>query len=77
VNLTVAEGEGETRVVFTEENKIFFEILGRKQIATSDGDKKSASEEASTSSFPWGNTAIYAHSTKGIGNPPLDHQNEL
>jgi hypothetical protein len=26
-------------------------------------------EEASTSSFPWGNTATYAHSTEGIGNP--------
>jgi hypothetical protein len=35
-NLTVAEGERETRVVFTEEDKMF----RQKQIATGDGDKK-------------------------------------
>jgi hypothetical protein len=52
VNLTIAEGEGETGVVFTEEEKIFFEILGRKQIAVGDEDKKSVSEETSTLSFP-------------------------
>jgi hypothetical protein len=55
-------------VVFTEEDKILFEILRRKQIAASDGDKKNVSEEASTSSFLLGNTATYAHSTKGTDN---------
>jgi hypothetical protein len=52
-------------VVFIEEDKMFFEILRRKHIATGNGDKKRVSEEASTSSFLWGNTATYAHSTKG------------
>jgi hypothetical protein len=46
---------------------MLFEILRRKHI-TGDGDKKSVSEEASTSSFPYGNTATYAHSTKGTDN---------
>jgi hypothetical protein len=67
-NLTVAEGEGEAGVVFTVEDKMLFEILRRKPIAAVNGDKKSVSEEASTSSFSWGNTATYAHSTKGIDN---------
>jgi hypothetical protein len=55
-------------VVFTEEDKIFFEILRRKQIAAGNRDKKSVSEETSTLSFPWDNTATYAHSTKDIDN---------
>jgi Zinc knuckle len=51
-NLTVAEGERETGVVFTEDDKMLFEILRRKHIAAGNGDKKSVTEEASTSSFP-------------------------
>jgi hypothetical protein len=38
-NLTVGEKE-EARVVFTEDDKILFEILRRKQIATSDGIRR-------------------------------------
>jgi hypothetical protein len=53
-------------VVFTKEDEMLFEILRRKQITAGNGDKKSVSEEASTSSFPWSNAATYAHSTKGI-----------
>jgi Integrase core domain/GAG-pre-integrase domain len=55
-------------VVFIEEDKMLFEIFRRKQIAAGNGDKKSVSEEGTTSSFPWGNIATYAHSTKGIDN---------
>jgi GAG-pre-integrase domain len=55
-------------VVFTEEDKMLIEILRRKQITAGNGDKKSVSEEASISSFPWGNTTPYAHSTKDIDN---------
>jgi hypothetical protein len=66
-NLTVAEGE-KAGVVFTEEDKISFEILRRKKIAAGNGDKKSVSKETSTSSFPWGNTATYVHPTKGTDN---------
>ena len=51
-NLTVAKGKGEARVVFTKEDKMLFEILRRKHIAAGNGDKKSVTEEASTSSFP-------------------------
>jgi hypothetical protein len=36
-NLTVAEGEGEVKVVFTEEDKMLFEILRWKQITAGNG----------------------------------------
>ncbi|KAJ4737614.1 Transposon Ty1-H Gag-Pol polyprotein [Rhynchospora pubera] len=67
-NLMVAEEEEDTGVVFTEEDQALLDVLSRKQKAASNGDKKSVTEDASTSFLPRGNIATYAHSTQGTSN---------
>lgn len=62
-NLMVADDEGEADVIFTDEDHELLEMLKRKQRVAVDGDRKGASEDASTSSR--GNFASYAHSAKG------------
>jgi Zinc knuckle len=61
--LTVAEGESEETVVFTEEDHEFLKMLKRKQKAASEG--KRVLDDASTSTSTRGNIASFAHSATG------------
>jgi Zinc knuckle len=63
-HLTVAEGESEEIVVFTEEDHEFLEMLKRKQKVASEG--KRVLDDASTSASSRGNIASFAHSATGI-----------
>jgi hypothetical protein len=62
-HLTVAEGESEETVVFTEEDHEFLEMLKRKQKAASEG--KRVLDDASTSASTRANIASFAHSATG------------
>jgi Retrotransposon gag protein/Zinc knuckle len=62
-HLTVAEGESEETVVFTEEDHEFLEMLKRKQKAASEG--KRVLDDASTSTSTRSNIASFVHSATG------------
>ncbi|KAJ6802344.1 uncharacterized protein M6B38_194815 [Iris pallida] len=63
-NRLVAEGEETADGPYTEEDQALqdmLEVLGRRQRASSDGDRRSGTRETSTSFFARDNAAMYAH----------------
>jgi hypothetical protein len=60
-NLMVVDDEGKADVVFIDEEHELLEMLKRKQRVAVDGNRKGASEDASTSTLFRGNIVFYAH----------------